>query len=59
MYLLFISSFTDEVSRQLNYCIRDGLLKVIKKVGSKGSKVGVQQEGYRLPDEKVSISSFL
>lgn len=40
----------------MNYCVRDGLLKVIKKIGSKGSKVGVEQEGYKLPDDKVRIS---
>ena len=45
----------DEVGRQINYCVRDGLLKVIKKVGSKGSKIGIEQEGYKLPEDKVSI----
>lgn len=45
--------FSDEVGRQINYCVRDGLLKVIKKIGSKGSKVGIEQEGYKLPDDKV------
>lgn len=44
---------TEEVGRQLNYCVRDGLLILTKKVGIKGSKVGVETEGYRLPEEKV------
>ncbi|XKL59684.1 hypothetical protein PGB90_000700 [Kerria lacca] len=43
----------DEVGRQINYCVRDGLLKVIKKIGSKGSKIGIEQEGYKLPDDKL------
>lgn len=45
------------MGRQINYCVRDGLLKVIKKVGSKGSKIGVEQEGYKLPEDKVSVRS--
>lgn len=52
-FVLRFSQFSDEVGRQINYCVRDGLLKVIKKIGSKGSKIGVEQEGYKLPDDKV------
>lgn len=51
-------TLSDEVGRQINYCVRDGLLKVIKKVGSKGSKIGIEQEGYKLPEDKVSIRKF-
>lgn len=40
----------EEVSRQLQNCVRDGLLFVKKTKVSKGSKLGVEQEGYRLPD---------
>ncbi|XP_065223247.1 zinc finger MYND domain-containing protein 11 isoform X2 [Planococcus citri] len=47
----------DEVGRQINYCVRDGLLKVIKKVGSKGSKCGIEQEGYKLPEDKLEKDS--
>ncbi|KAK7791097.1 hypothetical protein R5R35_000516 [Gryllus longicercus] len=43
----------DEVRRQLNHCVRDGLLRLIKRVGYKGSKIGVEQEGYRLPQDKL------
>uniref|UniRef100_A0A0K8T066 SAMD1-like winged helix (WH) domain-containing protein n=1 Tax=Lygus hesperus TaxID=30085 RepID=A0A0K8T066_LYGHE len=40
----------EEVTRQLGHCVRDGLLLVIKRKGSKGAKVGVEQEGYKLPE---------
>jgi len=43
----------EEVGRQLNYCVRDGLLILTKRVGNKGSKAGVETEGYKLPEEKV------
>lgn len=43
----------DEVRRQLNHCVRDGLLRLIKRVGYKGSKIGIEQEGYRLPQDKL------
>ncbi|KAJ9580569.1 hypothetical protein L9F63_024249, partial [Diploptera punctata] len=34
-----------EVRRQLNHCVRDGLIRLIKRIGFKGSKIGVEQEG--------------
>ncbi|CAH1395785.1 unnamed protein product [Nezara viridula] len=40
----------EEVSRQLQYCVRDGLLLVKKSKGSKGAKLGIEQEVYRLPE---------
>ncbi|XP_014250879.1 zinc finger MYND domain-containing protein 11 [Cimex lectularius] len=40
----------EEVVSQLDYCVRDGLLLITKRKGNKGSKVGVEQEGYKLPD---------
>lgn len=43
----------DEVRRQLNHCVRDGLVLLIKRVGFKGSKIGVEQEGYRLPQNML------
>ncbi|XP_068086019.1 zinc finger MYND domain-containing protein 11 isoform X2 [Anabrus simplex] len=43
----------DEVRRQLNHCVRDGLIRLIKRMGFKGSKIGVEQEGYRLPTDTV------
>jgi len=51
---LIILYSTEEVGRQLNYCVRDGLLILTKRVGNKGSKAGVETEGYKLPEEKVS-----
>ncbi|XP_073973498.1 uncharacterized protein isoform X2 [Rhodnius prolixus] len=41
----------EEVTRQLGYCVRDGLLLITKRKGSKGSKLGVEQEGYKLPNQ--------
>ncbi|XP_039278814.1 zinc finger MYND domain-containing protein 11 [Nilaparvata lugens] len=43
----------EEVVRQLGYCVRDGLLEQVKRKGFKGSKVGVEQEGYKLPSETM------
>lgn len=45
--------FLEEVTRQLNYCVRDGLLQIIKRIGFKGSKVGVETEGYKIPTDEV------
>ncbi|XP_025416328.1 zinc finger MYND domain-containing protein 11-like isoform X1 [Sipha flava] len=47
----------EEVGRQLNYCVRDGLLILTKRVGNKGSKAGVETEGYKLPEEKADKDS--
>lgn len=47
--------FLEEVTRQLNYCVRDGLLQIIKRIGFKGSKVGVETEGYKIPTDEVVI----
>lgn len=38
--------------------MRDGLLILTKRVGNKGSKAGVETEGYKLPEEKVSAFNF-
>ncbi|XP_060856969.1 zinc finger MYND domain-containing protein 11-like [Metopolophium dirhodum] len=48
---------SEEVERQLNYCVRDGLLILTKKVGIKGSKAGVETKGYKLPEEKAEKDS--
>lgn len=40
--------FLVDVSKQLQNCVRDGLLHVKKNK----SKHGVEQEGYKLPDLK-------
>ncbi|KAK3923425.1 Zinc finger MYND domain-containing protein 11 [Frankliniella fusca] len=42
----------DEVRRQLSYCVRDGLIRLVKRLGYKGTKIGVEQESYRLPKPK-------
>lgn len=54
LYNTYIHS--DEVRRQLNHCVRDGLVRLIKRMGFKGSKIGVEQEGYRLPQDTVCMS---
>lgn len=47
----------EEVTRQLNYCVRDGLLHLTKRVGIKGSKAGIETESYNLPPtDKVSVA---
>lgn len=43
----------DEVRRQLSYCVRDGLIRLVKRLGYKGKKMGVEQESYRLPKPKM------
>ncbi|KFM77504.1 Zinc finger MYND domain-containing protein 11, partial [Stegodyphus mimosarum] len=40
-----------DLERQLKFAIQDGLIRVKKSVGCKGSKVGIEQDGYRLPEE--------
>jgi len=47
------------VERQLNHCVRDGLLILTTRVGNKGSKTGVETKGYKLPEEKVCNLSYL
>lgn len=59
LFELFILYCTEEVGRQLNYCVRDGLLILTKRVGNKGSKAGVETEGYKLPEEKVYEHNLL
>merc|ERR1719376_295245 len=40
-----------ETARQIDYAIRDNLVNIIKRVGHKGSKTGVEQESHRIPYE--------
>lgn len=42
-----------DTDRQLGFAVRDDLLVSKKKVGSKGSKVGVEQEAFQLPEQPV------
>lgn len=45
-----------ETTRQLSLAVKDGLIVETLTVGCKGSKAGIEQEGYWLPgDEIVSI----
>jgi hypothetical protein len=46
---------SDEVRRQLNHCVRDGLVRLVKRMGFKGSKIGIEQEGYCLPQNTVCL----
>ncbi|XP_022252733.1 zinc finger MYND domain-containing protein 11-like isoform X2 [Limulus polyphemus] len=47
----------NDLERQLNFAVRDNLVVIKKSVGCKGSKVGVEQDGYRLPDDPVEPES--
>lgn len=49
-----IFSHIDKVEKHLDECTLDNLIIVSRKVGQKGSKVGVEQEGFRLPTPPVS-----
>ena len=46
-----------ETARQLSLAVKDGLVVETLTVGCKGSKAGIEQEGYWLPgDEMVSLA---
>lgn len=40
-----------EVERQLHYAVLDNLILSYTGVGFKGSKTGVEYEGFRIPDQ--------
>lgn len=46
-----------ETTRQLSLAVKDGLIVETLTVGCKGSKAGIEQEGYWLPGDE--IVSFL
>lgn len=49
-----------ETARQLSLAVKDGLVVETLTVGCKGSKAGIEQEGYWLPgDEMVGLNRFL
>jgi len=49
-----------ETTRQLSLAVKDGLIVETLTVGCKGSKAGIEQEGYWLPgDEIVSLLYFM
>nr|CAD7396322.1 unnamed protein product [Timema poppensis] len=43
----------EDVSRHLGHCVRDNLVRLVKRVGFKGSQTGKKQESYRLPQGTV------
>lgn len=45
----------DVVKGEIKLALKDELLILVKKVGSKGSKQGIEQESYRLPDPKMLV----
>jgi len=38
----------DEVERQLNFAVADGLVSVYRAVANKGNNAGAEQDGYRI-----------
>lgn len=42
-----------ETARQLSLAVKDGLVVETLTVGCKGSKAGIEQEGYWLPGEEM------
>ncbi|XP_070585563.1 zinc finger MYND domain-containing protein 11 isoform X30 [Erythrolamprus reginae] len=44
-----------ETTRQLSLAVKDGLVVETLTVGCKGSKAGIEQEGYWLPGDEISI----
>uniref|UniRef100_A0A8C5R098 Zinc finger MYND-type containing 11 n=1 Tax=Leptobrachium leishanense TaxID=445787 RepID=A0A8C5R098_9ANUR len=42
-----------EISRQLSLAVKDGLIVETLTVGCKGSKAGIEQEGYWLPGDEI------
>uniref|UniRef100_A0A4W5PH39 Zinc finger, MYND-type containing 11 n=1 Tax=Hucho hucho TaxID=62062 RepID=A0A4W5PH39_9TELE len=48
-----------ETARQLSLAVKDGLVVETLTVGCKGSKAGIEQEGYWLPGDELIISLSL
>lgn len=46
-----------ETTRQLSLAVKDGLIVETLTVGCKGSKAGIEQEGYWLPGDDIDWSS--
>ncbi|XP_038188211.1 zinc finger MYND domain-containing protein 11 isoform X2 [Arvicola amphibius] len=44
-----------ETTRQLSLAVKDGLIVETLTVGCKGSKAGIEQEGYWLPGDEISV----
>ncbi|XP_069846699.1 zinc finger MYND domain-containing protein 11 isoform X2 [Dipodomys merriami] len=45
-----------ETTRQLSLAVKDGLIVETLTVGCKGSKAGIEQEGYWLPGDEIAYS---
>lgn len=43
------SSFLDETQRLLDSAVEDNLIKLENKIGTKGTKSGIEEKAYRLP----------
>lgn len=54
-WLYIVFDILDKVEKHLDECTLDNLIIVSRKVGQKGSKVGIEQEGFRLPSPPVSL----
>ena len=44
-----------ETEKQLQYTCKDGLIISYTAVGKKGNKTGLEQEGYRIPDQEELV----
>ena len=42
----------EDIAQQLEWAVQDELISAYTTVGTKGSKLGTEQEGYRVPDSK-------
>lgn len=42
-----------DLQNQLECAVHDGLIEMKKRVGCKGTKVGVEQESYRTPEKEL------
>lgn len=47
----------ENLQQQLELAVSDGLIEIKKRVGCKGSKVGIEQESYIIPEKE--LVSFL
>ncbi|KAF2984034.1 hypothetical protein EK904_008074 [Melospiza melodia maxima] len=45
-----------ETTRQLSLAVKDGLIVETLTVGCKGSKAGIEQEGYWLPGDEICFT---
>uniref|UniRef100_A0A8C8ZB48 Zinc finger MYND domain-containing protein 11 n=1 Tax=Prolemur simus TaxID=1328070 RepID=A0A8C8ZB48_PROSS len=52
-YIFFHGMHPKETTRQLSLAVKDGLIVETLTVGCKGSKAGIEQEGYWLPGDEI------